>query len=146
VNSAVRRVSFRIDGGMTPHAAPLSYAQLRVSGQCFVVADPAGSVPIDVRTQEFRSQLHVATCDPVPSRARVRDECVVAVARRAGSSAPGPNEGAWGRLADDDAGRQLADLVARDMARALPEHDTGTTDDLFATVDFLGELLCEAAG
>ena len=45
------------------HPGPLTYAQLRTSGQCFVVADPTGSVPASTSGASGLRRMNLAAAN-----------------------------------------------------------------------------------
>jgi hypothetical protein len=123
------------------HPGALTYAQLRTSGQCFVVADASGTMPLSVLSNlRVRTTMEQDAEDIVDQFAQLEMRSSTLTSARSAPQAPDAvwsgTEGTatgWSRI--DEVGDELA-LSARDASRV--------EDSLFASFDELGELLDSA--
>ena len=122
------------------HPGPLTYAQLRTSGQCFVVADPAGSAAATSGVSGgLGSMNRPVACAVLPDssskaagRASVRQQPVE-------QRAPVVNDRPWAGVTKSEGQSLLTGRITR--VRTVAGCDPETADKLFAAPDCLSGLL-----
>ncbi|MHB8973407.1 MAG: C2 family cysteine protease [Pirellulaceae bacterium] len=123
------------------HPGPLTYAQLRTSGQCFVVADPTGSVPASTGGVSGLRRTTLATASVAMPDLLWRDhEMPTTYGEPAERVVPAVNVPRWAAAAETGSGAPAAVSAPRDHAAVARCH-SAIADALFASADAVGDLL-----
>jgi hypothetical protein len=123
------------------HPGALTYAQLRTSGQCFVVANASGTLPMNPLggLRAMTQSDHGAESD---SDLFAQQETAV-TSRHGESSVPRMSDVVWSGLAGSQSDWNRGDEVGDELARTV-RNPARVEDSLFANFDLLGEMLDSA--
>jgi hypothetical protein len=139
-NAATDRFQLYNPWGST-HPGPLTYAQLRTSGQCFVVADPTGSVPASSGVSGGLGQMNLAAASTSLPDLRWHDREMRMTCDKPGDPVVPTVNVPLPAIAPETGNRvQVAVSALRDRAAFASCH-SNMADTLFASPEAVGDLL-----